>query len=107
MLARPGLRDDSAFAHPPGQQRLSHGVVDLVSPRVVQVFPLEHHAGANALAEAGSLGQWRRTADEFLQKTLKLGPEGGITAGRLVYCRQLIQSCYQRLWHIAATVWAK
>ena len=42
----PGLGNDPLLAHPLGQQPLAQGVVDLVGPGVVQVFPFEIDLGA-------------------------------------------------------------
>ena len=41
MLTGAGFGDDSLFAHPPRQQNLPDGVVDLVRAGVAQIFPLE------------------------------------------------------------------
>ncbi len=40
--------DDPRLAHPPGQQRLTEDVVDLVRTRVVEVFPLQQRSVAPA-----------------------------------------------------------
>ena len=41
VLAGPGLGDDPRLAHPPGQQRLTERVVDLVRAGVVEVLAFE------------------------------------------------------------------
>ena len=46
VLAGPGLGDDAGLAHALREQCLAHGVVHLVRPGMVQVFPLEVHARA-------------------------------------------------------------
>ena len=51
VLARPGLGDHARLAHPRGEQRLAHHVVELVRARVGQVLPLEQHAHPQALRQ--------------------------------------------------------
>ena len=46
VLTSAGFRDDAGFAHPPGQQDLAHGVVDLVRAGVVELISLEINLGA-------------------------------------------------------------
>jgi hypothetical protein len=46
VLPRPGLGDDTALAHPAGQQRLANGVVDLVRAGMGEILPLEEDARA-------------------------------------------------------------
>ena len=55
VLARAGLRDDAALAHPEREQRLADRVVDLVRAGVVQILALEQHARAGLRAEARRL----------------------------------------------------
>ena len=50
VLARSGLGDHARLAHPPGEQRLAHHVVELVRAGVGQVLPLEQHPHPQALA---------------------------------------------------------
>ena len=41
MLTGSSLRNHSLFAHPPGEERLPQGVVDLVRACMAEVFPFE------------------------------------------------------------------
>ncbi len=50
VLPGPGLGDDALRAERFGEQRLADAVVDLVRARVREVFALEPHLGAPALA---------------------------------------------------------
>ena len=53
VLAGPGFGDDPALAHPPRQEGLADGVVDLVGARVVEVLPLEIDRRAHPGGEMG------------------------------------------------------
>jgi len=84
VLARAGLGDDALLAHLLGEERLAHGVVDLVRAGVVEILALEVDvAGAVVLGEA--LGEVQRVsaADVVLEDALELGlwGKGGGRAG--------------------------
>ena len=60
VLAGAGLSDDSLLTHAHGQERLAHGVVDLVCAGMRKVFPLQHNARATRMgSEAGRFRQRR------------------------------------------------
>ena len=50
MLASPCFSDDSFFAHPQGQKRLTEGIIDFVSTGVVQILALQPNAWATIIA---------------------------------------------------------
>jgi hypothetical protein len=75
VLAGPGLGDNAPLAHSHRQERLADRVVDLVGARMVQVFPLQDHPGADAVAEPDRLGNRGRPAHEFAQEVLEFRPE--------------------------------
>ncbi len=54
VLAGTGLGDDPALAHPPSEQRLAEGVVDLVGAGVIEVLALEIRPPTAGLAEPRS-----------------------------------------------------
>ncbi len=88
VLARAGLGNHTRLAHPPGQQGLSDGVVDLVRAGMRQVFALQEQAHTSAGRRVPRLIERRRPADERRQQMLELGDELRITAGLEVGRRQ-------------------
>src|SRR6185437_52451 len=107
VLACTGLGDDPSLAHPPGEQRLSDGVVDFVGARVVEIFPLEVHGGSNQLGEARRITQRGWTTDVGTEQIVQLGSEAGVRHGAIVLLLQLIERRDQRLGDISAAEHAK
>ena len=62
MLTGSGFGNDALLPHPAGKQDLADGVVDLMRPRMVQVFPLQKNVGSIALREPWRLVKRARTA---------------------------------------------
>lgn len=62
VLPGPRLGDDARLAHPPGDQDLPDGVVDLVGAGVVEVLAFEVDAAAVALAQPACEIERRRPA---------------------------------------------
>jgi hypothetical protein len=98
VLARAGLGDQPRFAHPPREQRLAEGVVDLVRAGVVQVLALEvDRRAAHARGQARGFGQRRRpTAIVPLQRR-QFGLKLRVAGALLVESLQFEQGGHQRL----------
>ena len=60
MLSGSGLGDDACLAHLLGHQNLTHGIIDLMSTRMVQVFTLQIQLTAISIAHTLSIIKWRR-----------------------------------------------
>ena len=92
VLARTCFSDHARLAHSQGQQRLSDGVIDLVSAGVVEIFSLEPDLGA-ADGLAHPLGVIQRTgaANKGFEQSIELRLELGIALGLLIFLRQLIE----------------
>ena len=91
MLPGARLGDDALLAHLLGEQRLAHGVVDLVRAGVVQVLALEVDVrGAVMLGEALGEVQGVRAPDVVLQDGRELGLRGrdARRKGQLVFSRR-------------------
>src|SRR5688572_3408013 len=107
VLAGPGFGDDPLLPHPPGQEDLAHGVVDLVGPGVVQVLALEPDIRPEQCAEARRSGQWRRTADIVAQHRAEFIAERGICLGGIEGRFEFLQRRHQRLRHVLPAVHSK
>ena len=75
MLASACLGNDARLAHLFRQQNLADRVVDLVRPRVVQVFALQVKTASIFLAHATGVVKRRRTADIVFQQLMIRLPE--------------------------------
>jgi hypothetical protein len=102
VVARPGLCDHARLAHPLGEQRLAHDVVELVRARVGQVLPLEQHPHPQALRQARALGHRRRTAAVVAQQPVELGAERRVRPRIVETLLELEARRHQRLGDEAA-----
>jgi hypothetical protein len=96
VLARAGLGNDTRLAHAAGQQYLAHAIVDLVRPRVVEIFALEPDLRpAEFFRPAAGMidGAW--APDKMLEFIGELGQELRIVAVSVVRLSQLFDGVYQ------------
>ncbi len=108
MLAGAGLGNDAMLAHPPREQSLAQGIVDLVGPGVEQVFALEINSGpAQFLSQPLGEIKRRRPAGKILQQQVQFGLEFSVSLDCLVLVLEFQQRRHQRLRHIAAAVHAE
>ena len=104
----PGFGDDARLAHAPGQQDLADAVVDLVRPRVEQVFALEVNLRpAQFPGQALRQVKRRGPAAELSQVILELALELRVLLRPEVLGLQLVQRVHQRLRHVTAPVRAE
>ena len=84
VLSGAGFGDDALRAQALGEQRLAHRVVDLVGAGVRQVFALQPHLRAPALAQGRRIRQRRGAAHPGLELAIELGLKLGAVqvAGR-------------------------
>ena len=81
VLAGAGLGDHARLAHPPREQRLADGVVDLVRAGVVQVLALEVDLrAADLFRPAPRVVDGTRPADELRELVVEFGDEFRIVA---------------------------
>ena len=108
MLPRAGFGDDALLAHPLGQQPLAQRVVDLVRPRVQQVFALQVDLGAAQLLRQ-PLGKVKRRRPPriILQQIGQLRLKRRVRLGHIVLMLQFEQRRHQRLRHIPPAIHAK
>ena len=91
MLAGTGLGDDVGLAHAPGQQRLAQGVVELMSPGVVEVLALEPQLrSTQVFREARGVAERGGAAGPVAEQFLELGVELGIFAYAVPGAAQLV-----------------
>ena len=103
VLARPGLGDHLFLPHPPGEEDLPQGVVDLVRARVVHVLPLEVDLrAAEGLGEPPRLVEGRLPPRVLMEIKGKLLFEGRILAGRAIGRLQLQEGGHQGFRRIAS-----
>ena len=81
VLSGTGLGQEPGLAHPPGQERLSEHVVDLVGTRVVQVLALQEQPAAQLFGEIVAFGHWGRPAGVVGQQPVQVGPIGRVGPG--------------------------
>ena len=81
VLAGAGLGDDAPLAHPPREQQLPDGVVDLVRAGVAQVLALQVDARAEVSGEALAERQRRRAPDVRAEEVVVLGLEALVGPG--------------------------
>ncbi len=104
VLAGPGLGDDPRLAHPPGQQRLTDRVVDLVGAGVVEVLALEVDRAPGGLAQPPGRIQRRGAADVVAQQAVQFGAKAVVLGRRDPGRLELGQRRHQRLGDVLATV---
>jgi hypothetical protein len=104
VLTRTGLRDDTTLSHPPSQEGLTDGVVDLVRTGVVEIFPLEEDPAADPFTPARRLAHRCWTADDLRQQFVVFRPERLAAAHTIVELGELLQCRHQRLGNIPAPI---
>ena len=97
VLARAGLGDHARLAHPPGQQALPEGVVELVRAGVEQVLALEVHLAAGGRREPRSAVERRGPPGEVAQQPAELLLERGIGARGEPLALELVERGHERL----------
>ena len=103
VLAGPGFGDHLFLSHPPGEEHLPQGVVDLVGTRVVHVLPFEIELRpAESLREPPRLVEGCFPAPVFMQVGGKLLFEGRIPSGRPIGRLQFQEGRHQRFRRIAS-----
>ena len=107
VLPGAGLGNDSLFAHPPGQQALAEGVVDLVGAGVVQVLALQGHLQPAGLAQAGRFGERGRPAHIVMEQRSELRPKLRLAPGLDELRLQLIESRDEGFGDISSAELAK
>ena len=108
VLAGAGFGYYPLLAHPPGQQGLTKGVVDLVGAGVVKVLALEVYPRSSpVLAKVGGKVERAGPAGIVAQVVVELGQELGIFLELQVRFLQLFQSRNQGFGDVAAAVGAK
>ena len=103
VLSRPGLGDDPALAHAPGQKPLAEGVVDLVSAGVGQPFELDVDPGAPE-SRGGVFGTQERGGPAHVVggQPVELGREARVGGGLDIRFLQLVQGAAEHFGHVAA-----
>ena len=92
MLPGAGLGDNSPFSHPLSQQTLPQGIVQLVSPGVEEVLPLEEDLGSAAAGgEPFGEVERRRSPGVIPGEGIKLRPEGRVVLCLAVSPVKLVQ----------------
>ena len=76
VLTRTGLGDHLGLAHPPGQQRLTDRVVDLVGAGVGEVLTFQPEIETEALRQSLGPEHRRGAAHEIAEEGIELGLEG-------------------------------
>src|SRR5262249_5844461 len=108
VLACSGFGNDTAFAHPHGEQSLADTVVDLVRAGMEQVFPFEIDlCAAKLFAQTTGRKQRCLPACIFFQQAFKLGAKLFAATSFLVLTLQLFEGGHQCFWNIASAVSAK
>ena len=108
MLTGAGFRYDPRLAHVLGKQRLSDGIVHLMSAGMVEVFSLEENSRAAQLFRpAPCLVQGRGPANKVGEILIELTLEVRICRQAVVEGLQFIQGRHQCLGHVAAAVLAE
>src|SRR6185369_15398211 len=98
VLPRSSLRDDALLSHAPRQQRLPDTVVDLVRPRMQQVFPLEINLRASQrLTQPLRVVQRRWTPRIVMQQIRQLRLKRRIPRRLAVSPLQFLQRRHQDL----------
>ena len=73
MLAGAGFRNHLAFSHTAGQEDLAHGIINLMSSGMVQVFTLQIDLRATEMfGEPFSKIKWTRATDIIFKVRIKL-----------------------------------
>ena len=102
---RAGLRDQPGLAHPPRQQRLPDGVVDLVRAGMVQVLALQiDFRAARVVAEPLRVVERGFAPDVVCQQILHFTPELRILLRFQVLAFEFDQRGHQRFGDILAAV---
>jgi len=97
VLAGAGLGDHPRLAHPPGQQVLAEGVVELVGAGVEQVLALQPEPQAQLLRQPPGTEQRGRAAGVVAPQRVQLGGEGRIGDGVLEGVVELVEGGHQDL----------
>src|SRR5438093_621965 len=96
VLAGAGLGDDALLAHPPGDEGLSEGVVDLVRAGVIEILALQKESeGSAQLGESQRLAERRRATDVILQNVIELPPKGAIASKLAVGALEFVEGGHQ------------
>ncbi len=108
VLAGAGFCDDAPLSHALCQQGLPQTIVDLVSARVVQIFPLQIDPGATeVLRQSFGAKQWRRTPGVFVEQPVELGLKRRIVLYLQIRLFQFLQRMHQSLGRKLASVRTK
>ena len=103
VLPGAGLGDQTLLAHASRQERLTHGVVDLVRAGVVRIFPLNRQRYVRHVAQVtlGSVER-RRPPDEIAQDGVVLAPERSVRKCGRHFAVQLVERRDQHFGNEAA-----
>ena len=105
VLPRARFRDDARLAHPPRQQHLAEGVVELVRASMEQVFALEDDPRpAPFLREPRRLGQRRGPAAVRLEKLPEFALETSVAPETREGPLELFERSHERLGSEAPAV---
>ncbi len=108
MLTGAGFGDDALLAHPPGENGLPDGIVDLVRSGVQEVLPLEVNLGsAEVLGQALGIVKRRLAAAVVGQQVHVFLLKGRVVLRLQVFLFELLQGAIKRLGNELAPVLAK
>ena len=82
MLTGAGFGDDPLLAHPPGQEHLAQGIVDLVGAGVTEILPLQPDLrSARSLGQAIGTVHRCRPATKAFGELIEFLAEGSVALG--------------------------
>ena len=103
VLPRASFGDDAPLPHVLGEQGLAQGAVDLMRPRVVQVFPLHVHLGtAQFRRKTLRVIERRRPTHVASELFLELGLKRVVAHALAVDRFKLVQGMHERFCYKAA-----